>query len=74
LYIIARFFKNKEFINPEVYLNFIKNELLESKEIALRMDPNNPGPVYKHYLRLIFLYSSMVLISLILIFLYVNSI
>jgi len=64
LYIIIRFAKNKDFINPEILPKFIKIELLESKDIALNQYSVNPGEVYKHYLNLIFLYISIVIFGL----------
>lgn len=70
LFVIVMYAHNKEYINPEAYPNFIKNELLESKTIAINLYLKNPGVVYKHYLRLIFLYSSIVLIGLIVIVLH----
>ena len=64
LYIIIMFSNNKDFINPDAYPKWIKNELLESKEIAVKVFSVNPGWVYKHYLKLIFLYISIVLFGL----------
>jgi hypothetical protein len=61
------FAHNKEYINPEAYPNLIKNDLLESKDIAVNVYSVNPegrGNVYKHYLKLIFLYISIVLFGL----------
>ena len=58
------FANNKEFINPELFPNFIKNELLESKDIAINVYSVNPGQVYKHYFRLIFIYCSIVVFGL----------
>jgi len=55
------FSKNQEFINPEDYPRLIKIELLESKEIGVKGFAVNPGEVYKHYIKLIFLYISIVL-------------
>jgi len=66
------FVKNKEYLNPEDYPKFIKNELLESKDIAI-FYLKNPGIIYKHYLKLIFLYSSIVLFAVIVIILYTSS-
>jgi len=48
------FAKNKEFINPESYPNLIIFELLESKDIALKVYSVEPNQVYKHYLKFIF--------------------
>jgi hypothetical protein len=73
LYIIVMFSKNKEYLNPEGYPKFIKNELIESKDIAINIYLKNPGINYKHYLKLIFLYSSIVLFGLIVIILYTSS-
>jgi hypothetical protein len=50
--------KNKDYINQDVYPKLIKNELLESKDIAINLYLKDPGKDYKHYLKLIFLYSS----------------
>jgi hypothetical protein len=58
------FAENKEYLNPEVYPKFIKDELIESKEIALNLYLKEPNKVYKHYLKLIFLYFSIVLVGL----------
>lgn len=59
---------NKEYLDPEIYPNLIRNELLESKEIAINTYLKDPGIVYKHYLKLIFLYTSIVLFGLIIFF------
>jgi hypothetical protein len=61
---------NKEYINPEAYPDLIKNDLLESKNIAINHYLKDPGIVYKHYLRLIFLSSSIVFFGLIVIVLH----
>jgi hypothetical protein len=58
------FANNKEFINPELYPKLIKIELLESKDIAVNLYSVDPGKVHKHYLKLIFLYISIVLFGL----------
>lgn len=61
------FAHNKDFINPEDYPKFIKDDLLESKDIAVKVYSVNPegrGKVYKHYLNFIFLYISIVLFGL----------
>jgi len=58
------FANNQEYINPEGYPKFIQNELLESKDIATNLYSVDPGKVYKHYLKLIFLYTSIVLFGL----------
>jgi len=63
-YVIIMFAKNKEFINPDLYPKFIKNELLESKDIADNLYSVDPGKVHKHYLKLIFLYISIVIFGL----------
>lgn len=73
LYIIVMFSQNKEYLNPEAYPKFIKNELIESKEIAIKIYLKNPGIIYKHYLKLIFLYISIVFFGVIVIILYTNS-
>ena len=64
LYIIVMFAQNKDYINPEHYPTFIKNEILESKDIGVNLYSKDPGTVYKHYLRLIFLYTSIVIFGL----------
>lgn len=67
LYVIVMFAHNKDFINPEDYPKFIKDDLLESKDIAVKVYSVNPegrGKVYKHYLNFIFLYISIVLFGL----------
>jgi len=58
------FSENKEYLNPEVYPKFIKNELIESKDIGLNLYLTEPNKVYKHYLKLIFLYLIIVLVGL----------
>lgn len=58
------FAKNKDFINPDIYPNFIKNELLESKDIAVKEYLVNPRKVYKHYLKLISIYIFAVIFGL----------
>ena len=70
LYIIVMFSNNEEYLNPEAYPEFIKNELNESKDIAINLYLKDPGKVYKHYLKLICLYSSIVFFGLIVIVLY----
>jgi hypothetical protein len=69
LYVIVMFANNKEYLNPENYPKFIKNELIESKDIAI-IYLKNPRIIYKHYLKLIFLYSSMVFFGFIIIIFY----
>ena len=73
LYIIVMFANNKEYLNPEDYPKFIKNELIESKDIAIKIYLKNPGIIYKHYFKLIFIYSSIVLFGVLVIILYTNS-
>jgi hypothetical protein len=58
------FVNNKEYLNPEDYHNFIKIELLELKEFAIRLPPIGLAKVYKHYYFLIILYISIVLLCL----------
>lgn len=58
------FANNKDFIKPESYPKFIQNELLESKEIALKAYSVEPRNVYKHYLKLILLYISIIIFGL----------
>lgn len=55
---------NKEYINPYDYINFIKNELIELKEIATTLSPIELAKFYKHYYFLIILYVSIVLFCL----------
>lgn len=64
LYIIKMYAKNKEFINPADYPKFIKNDLIEFKEIATKLSPLNLAKFYKHCYFLIFLYLSIVLFGL----------
>jgi hypothetical protein len=52
------FANNKEYLNPGDYPKFIKNELQESKDIAIKIYLKNPGIISKHYFKLIFIYSS----------------
>ena len=61
---------NKDYINPKGYPEFIKNELLESKTIAIKVFIKKPGAVYKHYFFLISLYASIVFFGIIVIVLY----
>jgi hypothetical protein len=74
LYVIVMYANNKDYINPEVYPKFIKNELLESKTIAIQEYIKEPGAVYKHYFFLISLYGSIVFFGIIVIVLYSISI
>jgi hypothetical protein len=73
LYIIVMFANNKEYLNPEDYPKFIKNELIESKDIAIKIYLKNPGIIYKHYFKLIFIYSSIACLGVIVIILYSSS-
>jgi hypothetical protein len=73
LYIIVMFSQNKEYLNLEAYPKFIKNELIESKEIATNIYIQYPGIILKHYFKLIFLYSSIVFFGLFIIILYTSS-
>jgi hypothetical protein len=59
------FANNKEFINPEDYHKFIKNELIELKELAIKLSPEKQAKLSKFYLKLIFLYSSISLSNLV---------
>ena len=70
LYVIVMYANNKEYINPEGYPKFIKNEFLESKDIAINEYLKDSGKVSKHYLKLILLYSTIALINLIIIVLF----
>ena len=75
LYIIVMYAKNKEFIKPDSYPQWIKNDLIESKDIAINIylkKPENQGLIYKHYLKLIFLYGSIVFFGFIVIILYTS--
>jgi len=58
------FVQNKEYLNPEDYINFIKIELMEMKEIALKLPPIELAKVYKRYYFLIIFYISIVLLCL----------
>jgi hypothetical protein len=55
---------NKEFINPEDYPKFIKNELIEWKNIATKLTQIELAIFYKHCYFLIILYISIVLLGL----------
>jgi len=55
---------NKEYINPEDYPKFIKNELIEWKDIATKLTPIELAKFYKHCYFLIILYLSIVLLGL----------
>ena len=48
LYILKLYANNKEFINPEDYPKFIKNQLIEWKEIATKSTPIELAKFYKH--------------------------
>ena len=56
---------NKEYINPENYSKFIKNELIELRDFTIKLTPIELEKVYKHFYFLIGLYSSIVLLCLI---------
>jgi hypothetical protein len=58
------FANNKDFINLEDYPKFIKNELIEWKEIATKLTPIELAKFYKHCYFLIFLYTSIILLGL----------
>jgi hypothetical protein len=58
------FAQNPQYLNPNDYPKFIKGELMESKEIALSQYKLDPGFFHRHYLRLITIYSSIVLLGL----------
>ena len=68
------FANNKEFINPEDYLKFIKNELLEMKDLVTKLslalilrpkgEEGELTKIYKFYFKLILLYSSISLFNL----------
>lgn len=64
LYIIKMFAYNKDYINPETYNFLIKRELLELKEIAIKLNPIELDKFYKRYYFLICLYTSIVLLGL----------
>ena len=55
---------NPEFLNPEDYIKFIKNQLIEWKEIATKSTPIELANFYKHCYFLIILYISIVLFGL----------
>jgi hypothetical protein len=54
---------NKEYIKPENYPKFIKEELLESQQIG-EVYSKHPDLILKHYFKLIFLYTSILLFGL----------
>lgn len=58
------FANNKEYLNPEDYIKFIKNELIELKNITIQLSPIELEKFYKHYYFLICLYVSIVLLCL----------
>ena len=64
LYILIMFTKNKEFVNPEDYQKLIKIELIELKEIAIKLSPLEQANISKFYFKLILLYSSISLFGL----------
>lgn len=64
LYILKMYANNKEIIKPEDYPKFIKNQLIEWKEIATKSTPIELAKFYKHCYFLIFLYISIVLFGL----------
>lgn len=59
LYFIFIVVNNKNYLNPENYHKFIKKELIELKDLAINISSSDEEKVkiYKHYLRLILLYS-----------------
>jgi hypothetical protein len=67
LYLLIMFINNKEYINPEDYNKLIKSELIETKELAIKiyLSPEKQSNYYKHYLKLILLYSSISLSNII---------
>jgi hypothetical protein len=64
LYVLKMYANNKEFINPEDYPKFIKNELIEWKNIATKLTQIELANFYKHCYFLIILYISIVLLGL----------
>lgn len=64
LYVLKMYALNKEYINPEDYPKFIKNELIEWKDIATKLTPIELAKFYKHCYFLIILYLSIVLLGL----------
>jgi len=58
------FENNKEYLNPENYINFIKIELQELKEFTIKLPPIELKKLYKYYYLLIILYISIVLLGL----------
>ena len=71
LYLLIMFINNKEYLNPspgvEDYNKLIKSELIETKELAIKisLSPEKQSNYYKHYLKLILLYSSISLSNII---------
>ena len=64
IYVLKMYVNKKNFINPDDYPKFIKVELIELKEIAIKTTPIELAKVYKHYYKLIILYISVVLLCL----------
>ena len=64
VYVIKMFENNKEYLNPENYINFIKIELQELKEFTIKLPPIELKKLYKYYYLLIILYFSIVLLCL----------
>lgn len=59
------FVNNKNYLNPDDYHKFIKNELIELKDLVINISSSDEEKVkiYKHYLRLILLYSLISLLN-----------
>lgn len=55
---------NKEFINPEAYPKFIKNDLLKGKYIATKLTQIDLEKFYKHCYFLLKLYFSILALDL----------
>ena len=50
---------NKEFLNPENYPKFIKNDLIVWKEIAINNTPDGLAKFYKHCYFLLLIHISI---------------
>lgn len=48
---------NKNYINPEDYHKFIKNELIELKDLSTKLSPEQQTKLCKFYFKSIILYS-----------------
>ena len=59
LYVIKMYANNKEFLNPENYPKFIKNDLIVWKEIAINNTPDGLAKFYKHCYFLLLIHISI---------------